>query len=303
VNLSNIDPRVVRDGYDFGGWSTDPNVNHSSFTRSSLRTGVTTAAAQTPIAPGSTLTVHDDVKLYAIWVPITHSLVYHGAKDVKGVPIGATFKTNETVKVSANVPTLKGYTFKSWNTRVDGSGTDYAAGSNLSSVFDVELYPIFTKNAVPVVTPPVVKPTPKPTPVAPVPTPTPTVTPTAEPTKEPIATPEVKPADNSGLWLWLAGVVALLGLGGWGGWLIFGKRRRSLMVNNNACTACGLCYEKFPELFAKGTGGKAVLINGKTKSNRQYVDLPKGQAKKQADKAIAACVDNAISYSDRKVRD
>ena len=302
VNLSNIDPRVVRDGYDFGGWSTDPNVNHSSFSRASVRNGLTAAAAQTPIAPGSTLTVHDDVKLYAIWVPITHSLVYHGTKGMTGLPTGTTFKTNESVHLAVGVPFLKGYTFKSWNTRIDGSGTDYAAGSNLTSIFDVELYPIFTKDALPVVTPPVVKPTPKPTPVAPEPTPTPTVTPTPAPTptKEPVAEPVEKPADNTALWLWLAGIVALLGFGGWGGWLIVGKRRRSLMVNNSACTACGLCYTKYPELFAKGAEGKAKLIGGKTKSNRQYVSLPKGASKKQADKAIEACLDNAISYSQKK---
>ena len=55
-----------------------------------------------------------------------------------------------TSPLSATQPTRSGYTFSKWNTKADGTGTNYPAGSNIEVTEDTTLYAVWSTNEYPV---------------------------------------------------------------------------------------------------------------------------------------------------------
>ena len=109
-----------RSGYTFGGWYTD-------------------AACSSPY--DFRAEVADDIRLYAKWTAVTYAVEYDkNTADSVTVPSGQTKKHDSVLVLSPQIPVRMGYTFAAWNTKPDGTGTSYGAGSELSVNADITLY-------------------------------------------------------------------------------------------------------------------------------------------------------------------
>ena len=91
-------------------------------------------------------------------------------------------------------------------------------------------------------------------------------------------------------------------LGG-GLWIILAYRRRRVYIDFDACTACGLCYEKFPELFAKGSGGKAVIRQQSQHGDLLIIDIPDRKHHEDLKDFVDQCKDGAIGFGFKVPRD
>lgn len=137
VTVSGNTGGLVKAGYFLSGWNTQSNGGGTQY------------------APGSTFTMgSSDVILYAIWK--RPAVTYHpGTGNTGGsVPAVTEYDINATVIISDNTGNLKGplladnlpiwQSFVKWNTKPDGTGTDYFAGNSFSITEDVTLYAIYT---------------------------------------------------------------------------------------------------------------------------------------------------------------
>ena len=101
----------------------------------------------------------DATKFYAHWncsssggetgggetpTPTTYTVKYD-ANGGTGAPSNQTKKQGESLTISTAKPTKTGYTFTSWNTKKDGTGSAYAAGGKYSSNANVILYAQYEK--------------------------------------------------------------------------------------------------------------------------------------------------------------
>ena len=126
---SDTEAGVTRTGYTFASWNTEAGGGGTSY------------------QAGSDLTVTGDVTLYAQWTPLpTFSVTYNPNGGTGGTTdADITSGTQYTVKSDTDVGvTRTGYTFASWNTEANGSGTSYQAGNNLTVTGDVTLYAQWT---------------------------------------------------------------------------------------------------------------------------------------------------------------
>jgi uncharacterized repeat protein (TIGR02543 family) len=75
---------------------------------------------------------------------ITHYTVSFNANGGSGAPSAQTKWYDETLALSSTTPTRTGYTFNGWNTKSDGSGTNYAAGGSYTGNAALTLYAKWT---------------------------------------------------------------------------------------------------------------------------------------------------------------
>ena len=122
---------LVRTGYIFSGWNTQANGSGTDY----------------PV--GSSLTINASTTLYAKWTADTYSVTYDDNGATGGtVPadqekihdVGLILATNNGELIRT------GYTFRGWNTQANGSGTDYAVGSSLTTNANTTLYAKWTAN-------------------------------------------------------------------------------------------------------------------------------------------------------------
>lgn len=116
----------TRTGYNFTGWQ-----------------GTLDGSTQT-FAAGAECTWDADVTFYAQWSIITHTVSYstttsHGTCQY--VPYAQTKYYGTILTLySGDIPYLKGYTFREWNTKVDGTGEAYQMGGQYGDDADLVLY-------------------------------------------------------------------------------------------------------------------------------------------------------------------
>lgn len=140
----------VASGYTFLGWATESSATTALYTDGERVTNICGSTGSNPVAPA-------DVTLYAVWEVNSFNLIYNGNRpsaatsDVTGVYAGITSVTSYSSVSIQSAPELIGWTFQGWNTKSDGSGDDYTAGSATSELSGedgsvVTLYAKWTKN-------------------------------------------------------------------------------------------------------------------------------------------------------------
>ena len=126
---SNLPADPTKDGYTFKGWNTKADGTGEAVTAETV--------------------VTDEMEVYAVFeqnpapieevkVVIDVDGVKSEVKVIKGEAIGSNLPAD---------PTKKGYTFKGWNTKADGTGETVTADTLVSD--DLEVYAIFEKTETP----------------------------------------------------------------------------------------------------------------------------------------------------------
>ena len=129
----------TRTGYVFAGWNTAADGNGTLYTEGQTVQDLTTEQNGT-------------VTLYAQWSPIHYWIRYHkNNESAYGSVANTKVSYAETAIISRCGYILDGYTFKSWNTRADGTGESYPAGTEISRLSAVNgdvvtLYAQWTAN-------------------------------------------------------------------------------------------------------------------------------------------------------------
>ena len=82
------------------------------------------------------------------WSPTlpTYTVSYN-ANGGSGAPSSQSKKWGSTLTLSNAVPTRTGYTFNGWNTKADGTGTNYAKGASYTANASTTLYAKWTLNS------------------------------------------------------------------------------------------------------------------------------------------------------------
>lgn len=88
---------------------------------------------------------NSEVNLYAVWEAIDPVWVVYNANGGMKAPEVASFAKETTATVTSSTPTLTGYTFVKWNTKADGTGTDYASGATFTIKENMTLYAVWTE--------------------------------------------------------------------------------------------------------------------------------------------------------------
>ena len=138
VNLTLSSSKPTRASY------VDENGSTVSYTFK----GWATSASSSTVAykAGATYTANASITLYAIWQVTTTAMTYDIVYVTgDGSNVASQEKTKGvSIALSTMVPTRDGFTFTNWNTKSDGSGTNYNAGVTYSIDADLTLYAIWT---------------------------------------------------------------------------------------------------------------------------------------------------------------
>lgn len=82
------------------------------------------------------------------WYPTLPSYtVSYNANGGSGAPSSQSKKWGATLTLSSTTPTRTGYTFAGWNTKSDGTGTNYAKGASFTANANTTLYAKWTLNS------------------------------------------------------------------------------------------------------------------------------------------------------------
>ena len=117
----------TRDKYKFTGWNTKADGSGKGY------------------SDGERVLFSSDTTLYAQWAKMDLEISFDN-NGGSGVMISIGASRNSSVKLPNNSFTRLGYTFSSWNTKSDGSGTSYNNLSNVTVTEDLILYAIWTPN-------------------------------------------------------------------------------------------------------------------------------------------------------------
>ncbi|MBQ3005149.1 MAG: InlB B-repeat-containing protein, partial [Clostridia bacterium] len=119
----------TRTNYVFIGWSKSNTATAATYTDKQSVSNLTTTSGT--------------VNLYAVWVPSTYKITYN-ANGGSGAPSAQTKAYGTALTLSSTVPTRTGYTFAGWNTKSDGTGTNYASGASYTNNAVATLYAKWT---------------------------------------------------------------------------------------------------------------------------------------------------------------
>ena len=108
----------VKNGYSFVGW------------------GLSADATMVSYSAGENYTLDEDIVLYAIWTPWSHTVVFNANGGTGDVPDSFTASTNaDNIIIPDCLLTNENYMFKYWSTSPSGSGgTNYRVGDGYVGV-------------------------------------------------------------------------------------------------------------------------------------------------------------------------
>ena len=99
-----------RSGYTFKRWNTNSSDTGTGYNA------------------GASFSGNSATTLYAIW---NHTVTYN-ANGGSNAPAAQTAIAQTNITISSSQPTRSGHTFLGWNTKADGTGTNYSAGTSYS---------------------------------------------------------------------------------------------------------------------------------------------------------------------------
>ena len=124
----------TRTGYTFAGWSTDPKATSFENVANATTKGIYFDGTN---YSAYNLTEQGTITIYAIWSENSYTLILDGNDDIglyqgtaeliDGKSATQTLKYETENADLTSVYTRTGYTFVSWNTEANGSGTSYLA--------------------------------------------------------------------------------------------------------------------------------------------------------------------------------
>ncbi len=120
----------TKTGHSFSGWNTKSNGSGTSYKNKQSVKNLTSAN-------GATIT------LYARWTPNKYTVSYN-ANGGSGAPADQTKTYGVNLTLSSTKPTRTGYTFSKWNTKADGTGTNYNSGAKYTGNANLILYAVWT---------------------------------------------------------------------------------------------------------------------------------------------------------------
>ena len=123
LTLSSTKP--TRTGYTFSKWNTKADGTGTNYNSGAKYTG------------------NANLTLYAVWTPITYTVTYN-ANGGSGAPGNQTKTYGVALTLSSTKPTRIGYTFSKWNTKADGTGTNYNSGAKYTGNANLTLYAVWT---------------------------------------------------------------------------------------------------------------------------------------------------------------
>jgi uncharacterized repeat protein (TIGR02543 family) len=127
-------PSATKSGYTFSGWYTTASNSPTA--------GSVIGSAGASYSPANAIT------LFARFAGIVYTISYNGNGNGAGtVPATGSFETGGTaysILGGTNSPSRVGYTFAGWNTKADGTGTDYAVNASYSTNADLSLFAKWT---------------------------------------------------------------------------------------------------------------------------------------------------------------
>lgn len=102
----------AKTGYHFVGWNTKADGSGTSYYNQ--QSVINLSSTQGSV-----------INLYAQWDTNSYTIAFAGNGNTDGNTSSMNMKFDETKNLNANGYTKTGYTFSNWNTKADGSGTDY----------------------------------------------------------------------------------------------------------------------------------------------------------------------------------
>lgn len=119
--------KPVRNGYSFLSWNTNA------------------AGTGTNYNPGAAYSTNANLSLYAKW-RLNNTITYD-ANGGESPPPKQEKQYQVATTISTMQPTRDGYAFVKWNTKANGTGTNYTPGQTYSTDADLVLYAIWEKTA------------------------------------------------------------------------------------------------------------------------------------------------------------
>ncbi|GHU50256.1 hypothetical protein FACS1894127_5170 [Clostridia bacterium] len=121
---------IVRAGYNFSGWNTAADGKGTAY------------------APGATFNITKDTTLYAVWTLSANTLLLkydiNGGSGTLAYPSQYLYPSGTSVKVITPTGISRtGYSFSTWNTKPDGTGTNRAVSSRFTITANTTLYAIW----------------------------------------------------------------------------------------------------------------------------------------------------------------
>lgn len=126
------DNTYTREDYIFGGWCEEPEQNEEAKI----------------YLEGSKYKPEKDVTLYAVWTYNVATITFD-ANEGTGKMEDKKVTKGDTAKLPVNTFTREDYDFVKWNTKADGTGTDYAnSGDIILTEDEITLYAIWKKKPI-----------------------------------------------------------------------------------------------------------------------------------------------------------